>query len=97
MSLSLGFQKELINPNLFDLWDDSLAEDFYMRYYQSLDSKGLDKEFNKGLKTLTNLLNQLPESERKDFTDILAVYIGFYMENKIEREIEDSLLNMIKF
>jgi hypothetical protein len=96
MGLSFGLQQDLVKPNLSELIDESLAEEFFARYYQSLDSKELDREFNKDLKTLTNLLTQFPDSYRKILIDIMAGYIEFYMENKIEREIEDSFFNIIK-
>jgi len=80
-----------------DYWNDSLIQDYYINYYQNLSIKELDEEFNKDIRTLTKALSKLPDSERKAFVNILSRVIEFYLENKIEKEIDRSLFKIIKF
>lgn len=80
-----------------DYWNDNLIQDYYINYYQNLSAKELDKEFNKDIRTLTKALSKLPDSERKAFIDVLSVVIEFYLENKIEKEIDHSLFKILKF
>ncbi|NOY58765.1 MAG: hypothetical protein GXO75_07510 [Calditrichaeota bacterium] len=77
-------------------WNDFLIQDFYLDYYQNLDSNDLDKEFNKDIKILAKALNKLPASARKAFIEVFARYIEFYIENKIEKEIDSSLEKILK-
>lgn len=81
----------------FDYWNDNLIQDYYFNYYQNLSVKELDKEFNKDIRTLTKALSKLPVSERKAFIEILSRIIEFYLENKIEKEIDNSLFKILKF
>jgi hypothetical protein len=83
--------------NKLDYWNDSLIQDYYINYYQNLSAKELDKEFNKDIRTLTKALSKLPDSERKAFIDVLSRVIEFYLENKIEKEIDHSLFKILKF
>ncbi len=78
-------------------WNDSLIQDFYVDYYKNLNSKELDEEFNQDLRTLTNVLGKLSESERKTFIELFSKFLEFYIENKIEKEIELSLFKILKF
>jgi len=80
-----------------DYWNDSLIQDYYINYYQNLSIKELDEEFNKDIRTLTKALSKLPDSERKAFVNILYRVIEFYLENKIEKEIDRSLFKILKF
>jgi len=80
-----------------DYWNDSLIQDYYINYYQNLSVKQLDEEFIKDIRTLTKALSKLPDSERKAFVDILSRIIEFYLENKIEKEIDQSLFKILKF
>jgi len=80
-----------------DYWNDSLIQDYYINYYQNLSIKELDEEFNKDIRTLTKALSKLPDSERKAFVNILSRVIEFYLENKIEKEIDRSLFKILKF
>lgn len=100
MDLTIDKQDNLspgISDKEFNYWHDPLLQDFYLHFYQNLNSKELDKEFNRDIKMLTNTLTKLPDSERKVFIHVLARYIEFYIENKIEREIDSSLLKILKF
>lgn len=96
MELTLNKNKELTTPKKTDYWNDSLIQDFYINYYQNLNSKELDREFNKDIKLMADALSKLPSSERKAFIQVLSGFIEFYLENKIEREI-DSLFKILKF
>lgn len=76
---------------------DHMIQDYYIDYYQNLSSKELDKEFNKDILTLTKALSKLPESERKNLIEILSNLIEFYIENKIEKELNNSIFKIMKF
>lgn len=97
MELTFNKNKDLTTSKKSDYWNDSLIQDFYLNYYQNLNSKELDREFNKDIKLLTDALSKLPTSERKAFIQVLSRFIEFYLENKIEREIDGSLFKILKF
>lgn len=80
-----------------DFWKDSMVQDFYIDYYQNLTSKELDREFNKDIRTLTHTLSKLSDSERKAFIEVLSRFIEFYLENKIEKEIDSSFFKILNF
>ncbi|NCU32959.1 MAG: hypothetical protein EOM23_08530 [Candidatus Moranbacteria bacterium] len=80
-----------------DFWSDSMVHNFYIDYYQNLSSKELDREFNNDIKSLTHVLSQLSVSERKAFIEVLSRFIEFYLETKIEKEIDNSFYKILKF
>lgn len=80
-----------------DFWKNSMVQDFYFDYYQNLTSKELDKEFNKDIRALTHTLSKLSDSERKAFIEVLSRFIEFYIENKIEKEIDNSFFKVLNF
>lgn len=79
------------------IWSDELITTYYENYFENLNSKQLDKEFNSDILTLVKTLHKLPENDRKLMVDALASVIEFYIENKIEKEIEFSFNNLLKF
>lgn len=97
MELTFNKNKDLTAKKKFEYWNDVLIEDFYVNYYHNLNSKELDREFNKDIKILTNSLVKLPASERKAFIQVLSNFIEFYLENKIKREIDESLSKILRF
>lgn len=98
MELTFNRNVNLTKPkNKFGHWNDSLIENFYLDYYRNLSSKELDKEFNNDIKTLTTTLSKLDDTERKAFIELLSIFIEFYLENKIEKEIDNSLFKILKF
>lgn len=97
MELTFNKNRDLSNKKKSDYWNDTLIQDFYLNYYHNLSSKELDKEFNKDIQFLTDSLVKLPASERKAFIQVLSKFIEFYLENKIEREIDDSLSKILNF
>lgn len=78
-------------------WNDPMIQDFYVDYYNSLSSKELDREFNKDIKVLSNTLSKLSDSERKSFIEVLSRFVEFYLDNKIEKEIDRSIFKILKF
>ena len=76
-------------------WNDSMIQDYYTDFYNSLSSKELDREFNEDLTVLTKHLNKIPDSQRKAFIDILSRYFEFYFESKIEKEINNSFFKIL--
>lgn len=81
----------------FDYLNDNMIQDYYVNYYQNLTLKELDKEFNRDISILAKTLSKLPDSERKKFVEFLSRFIEFYIENKIEKEIDNSLFQILKF
>lgn len=70
--------------------------DFYNNYYNELNSRQLDKEFNHDLSILVKSLHKLPQNERKEFIKLLSKVVEFYIENKIEKELDKSLYRIFK-
>lgn len=89
--------KSIDKRQKIDYWNDSLIRDYYINYYQNLSIKELDEEFNMDIRKLTKALSKLPDSERKAFVDVLYRIIEFYLENKIEKEIDRSFSKILKF
>lgn len=83
--------------NRSKFWEDSMIQDYYLNYYSNLSSRQLDKEFNEDIRSLTQALSKLSDSERKAFIEVLSRFIEFYMENKVEKEIDQSLFKILKF
>ncbi|MDP4226273.1 MAG: hypothetical protein Q8910_07825 [Bacteroidota bacterium] len=78
-------------------WEDEIFQNYYKNHFNSLSSKQLDKEFSKDLNMLAKTLKKLPENERKTFIEILSKEIEFYIENKVEKELEFSINKILKF
>ncbi len=97
MELAFNKGKNLASVEEAKYWDDILIQDFYLNYYQNLNSRELDKELNKDIKLLTDVLRKLPVSNRKGFILVLSKLIEFYLETKIEKEIDNSLFKILKF
>lgn len=79
------------------IWGDELITSYYSNYFESLSSKQLDKEFNNDILKLVKALSKLPDNERKIMIEALAKVIEFYIENKVEKEIEFSFHKLLKF
>ena len=97
MEITLNKNKDLVKQRKFDYWNDSLIQDFYLDYYNNLNSKELDKEFNKDIKILSDVLIKLPDTKRKEFIQVFSKFIEFYLENKIEKEIDNSIIKILNF
>jgi len=78
------------------IWEDSIIQDYYINYYKNLSSRELDREFNEDILTLTRAYSKLPDSQREAFIEVLSRIIEFYMENKLEKEIDLSLHKILK-
>lgn len=92
MELMVNGNKDFTSANGVEYWDD-----FYLDYYQNLSSKELDEEFNRDIELLTRVLSKLPVSDRKAFAQLLSKFIEFYLENKVEKEIDSFLFKILKF
>jgi len=79
------------------IWSDDLISTYYSNYFVNLNSKQLDKEFNSDILMLVKALSKLPHNDRKALIEILARVIEFYIENKVEKEIEFSFNKILKF
>ncbi|MGB0788744.1 MAG: hypothetical protein ACPGQR_04330, partial [Marinirhabdus sp.] len=69
----------------------------FLDHYNNLTNKELDSEFKKELCVLAKSLCKLDKTERKAMVDVLANVIAFYLENKVNKEIEDSFSRIFKF
>jgi len=87
----------LQKKNRFKYLDDNLIQDYYLNYYQNLSMRELDEEFDNDIRILTKALIKLPDSEKKNFIGVFSRLIEFYVENKIEKEIDYSLLKILRF
>ena len=76
-------------------WYDDLVHLYYSDHFDSLSSKELDKEFQKDIKTLTNTLSKLTKEERDAFINVFSKVIEFYLDHKIEKEIDSSFFNVL--
>jgi len=79
------------------IWSDDLISTYYSNYFVNLNSKQLDKEFNSDILMLVKALSNLPHNDRKALIEVLARVIEFYIENKVEKEIEFSFNKILKF
>jgi hypothetical protein len=79
------------------IWSDDLISTYYSNYFVNLNSKQLDKEFNSDILMLVKALSKLPHNDRKALIEVLARVIEFYIENKVEKEIEFSFNKILKF
>jgi hypothetical protein len=71
--------------------------DNYVPYFENLSSKELDTEFSKDLKALSAVLSKLSEKDRKYMIVVISRLIDLYIKNKVEKEIESSIIKLIKF
>jgi hypothetical protein len=79
------------------IWSDDLISTYYSNYFVNLNSKQLDKEFNSDILMLVKALSKLPDNDRKALIEALARVIEFYIENKVEKEVELSFNKFLKF
>lgn len=82
--------------NKTNFWNDYLIQNHYNEYFNDLSSSGLDKEFNNKLNILVKSLNKLDTTEKGIMVDLLSNLINFYIENKINKEIEFSISRLFK-
>lgn len=80
-----------------DYTDDVLIKHYYSQYFQNLTSKELDKNFNKDILSLTKALSKLPKEERSTLIKALSRIVEFYVESKVEKEIDLSFSKLFKF
>ena len=89
-----GTPSKTINNSI---WSDELITTYYSNYFDNISSKQLEKEFNSDILKLVKTLSKLSENDRKALIDTLARVIEFYIENKVEKEIEFSFHKILKF
>ncbi|MGB0949101.1 MAG: hypothetical protein ACPG7E_02870 [Marinirhabdus sp.] len=78
-------------------WNSAFVHEHFLDHYNNLTNKELDSEFKKELCVLAKSLCKLDKTERKAMVDVLANVIAFYLENKVNKEIEDSFSRIFKF
>ncbi len=88
--------KSLRKINNLDFWGDSLIQNYYMDYYDNLSSKELDYEFREDIIKLSKTLRKLSDPDRKFFIEFLSKFFEFYLDKKIEKEIDNSFHKILK-
>lgn len=88
---------EIPKKKKLNFWNDYLIQEYYSEYFDELNSKELDSEFKNELNVLVKSLSKLNDSERKAMISILADVINFYIENKVNKELDKSFSNIFKF
>jgi hypothetical protein len=96
-SIARKGSKSLRKTNSLKFWGDSLIQNYYIDYYNDLSSKELDYEFREDIKKLSKTLGKLSESDRKAFIELLSKFVEFYLDKKIEKELDNSFHKILKF
>lgn len=81
----------------YSIWSDELFSSYYSNYFEKLSSEQLDEEFNSNLIRLAKVLTKTTQNDRKDMIDIIARVIEYYIENKVEKEIDSAFHKILKF
>lgn len=77
--------------------EDFLIREYYLDYYQDVPSKELDQEFSKDLKIITKVFKKLSDKEKDPVIELfLAKLIEFYVDQKVEKELDISLKKILK-
>jgi hypothetical protein len=97
MKEMIDVQKRKKSSDYWRIWEDDLIGNYYEDYYRSIDPKQLEIEFNKDFNKLAGALIKLDVNERKVFIDFLAKFIEFYLEQKIDKEIDLSIRKILRF
>ncbi|MGF1670347.1 MAG: hypothetical protein ACFCU6_07860, partial [Balneolaceae bacterium] len=74
---------------------DDIVYSYYSDHFDNLSSKELDQEFRKDLKTLTKALSKLSHKEKEAFINVFSKVIEFYLNQKIEKEIDSSFIKIL--
>jgi len=88
---------EISKKKKSSFWNDYLIQEYYSEYFEKLNSRELDSEFRNELGVLVKSLSKLNDSERKAMINVLAEVINFYIENKVNKELNKSFSNIFKF
>jgi len=78
-------------------WSDDLVYLHYLDHFDNLSSKELDQELRKDIKTLTIALSKLTDEDKDAFINVLSNLIDFYLNQKIEKEIDSSFSKILNF
>ena len=89
--------KEIDKFGSYSNFRDELLFEYYNNYFECLSSRQLDREFNEDLSIMIKSLKMLPQEERKAFVGIISRLIEFYIDNKIEKELDKSFRMLFKF
>lgn len=81
----------------YSRFKDELLFDYYNNYFDHLSSRQLDKEFNKDLSIMIKSLKKLSQEERSIFVNSISRLIAFYLESKMEKELDKSFHTLFKF
>ncbi len=90
-------KKDTTFLNKRNILKNELMTDYYIDYYNAMSSGELDKHFVSDIKMLSKVFNRLSDSQKKSFYKLFANIIEFYLKNKIEKEINNSFIKILKF
>ncbi len=90
------FPKKAHSSSKTEFWNDALFSFYYTNHYNNLNSKELDKEFSNDIKLLSKALSNLSDSDRKHLVLLLSKFIDFYINQKIEKELENYLNRILQ-
>ena len=76
-------------------WGDEVVTDYYLEHMKSLDSRELDRQLGKDMRILANAVERLNRGE-KAIADVFAALVEFYVERKVQNEIQDCLAQVLK-
>lgn len=75
--------------------NDLVVSEYYKEFFNALSSKDFDKQLNKGIKILAEAIKKTSPEKKEFYTDALSSIIEFYIENKIEKELDESFLKIL--
>jgi len=77
--------------------ENFLIQEYYNDYYKVISSKELDRELSKNMKIITKAFENLPDEKRDSMIELfLAKFIEFYVDQKVEKELDISLKKILK-
>ncbi len=89
-------REEVSKKNHVNFYLDNIVYNYYLEKIKSVNSRELDSEFNNLFKTLVKCLVKADNKQKTYFIDLLARLIEFYIENRIEKEINSSFSKLLK-
>ena len=97
MQKTIDFDNKINELNYYSNFKDEILSEYYNNYFERLSSRQLDKEFNRDLSILIKSLKKLSQEERSIVVNSISKLIEFYIETKIEKDLNKSFRTILKF
>ena len=97
MQKTIDFNNKISGLNYYSNFKDEILSEYYNDYFEGLSSRQLDKEFNRDLSILIKSLKKLSQEERSIVINSISKLIEFYIETKIEKDLNKSFRTILKF